>query len=301
MIQLILAAIGGYFLADAVMGEEETLKMAEGGEISKTFSLMYFKEMTNRQGERISIMRDSDLETGTLMQVLQKANRNMYPTDVYVAINDRKAGGWAAKLLKDGKAVIMAEGYGLPKGELVLEEEVIKEKEKEPKKKLFGIFKDGGDINPDSREVKKYFGQNGSVGGLLVGKRHSEGGIQAKVKSTGQSIEMEGGDVVITRGAVSSPKKYNFEGKEMTGREILSDINVKGGGVAFKKGGKVQDKDKWIQDAVKNKGALRKTAKREGLIKGDEKLSMTDLKKLEKKGGKTAKRAYLAETLKKMK
>jgi hypothetical protein len=138
-------------------------------------------------------------------------------------------------------------------------------------------------------------------GGYLVGKRHSEGGIKAKVKSTNQDIEMEGGEVVITRGAVSSPKKYNFEGKEMTGREILSDINVKGGGVAFKKGGKVQDKDKWIQDAVKNKGALRKTAKREGLIKGDEKLSMTDLKKLEKKGGKTSKRAYLAETLKKMK
>jgi len=79
-------------------------------------------------------------------------------------------------------------------------------------------------------------------GGYLVGKRHSEGGIKAKVKSTNQDIEMEGGEVVITRGAVSSPKKYNFEGKEMTSREILSDINVKGGGVAFKKGGEVEDK-----------------------------------------------------------
>ena len=79
-------------------------------------------------------------------------------------------------------------------------------------------------------------------GGYLVGKRHSEGGIKAKVKSTNQDIEMEGGEVVITRGAVSSPKKYNFEGKEMTSREILSDINVKGGGVAFKEGGKVEDK-----------------------------------------------------------
>lgn len=57
------------------------------------------------------------------------------------------------------------------------------------------------------------------------------------------------------------------------------------------------EKKKWIQDAVKHKGALRKEAKREHLIKGDEKLSMADLKKLEKKGGKTAKRAYLAETL----
>ena len=59
------------------------------------------------------------------------------------------------------------------------------------------------------------------------------------------------------------------------------------------------EKKNWIQDAVKHKGALRKEAKREHLIKGDEKLSMTDLNKLEKKGGKTAKRAVLAKTLRK--
>jgi hypothetical protein len=62
------------------------------------------------------------------------------------------------------------------------------------------------------------------------------------------------------------------------------------------KGGKV--KSRWIQEALSgNKGELRKTAKRKGLIKGDEKLSKTDLNKLQKMGGKTAKRARLAETL----
>jgi hypothetical protein len=59
------------------------------------------------------------------------------------------------------------------------------------------------------------------------------------------------------------------------------------------------EKKNWIQDAVKHKGALRKEAKREHLIEGDEKLSMADLNKLEKKGGKTAKRAVLAKTLRK--
>jgi hypothetical protein len=62
------------------------------------------------------------------------------------------------------------------------------------------------------------------------------------------------------------------------------------------RGGKV--KNRWIQDALSgNKGELRKTAKRKGLIKGDEKLSKSDLRKLKKMGGKTAKRARLAETL----
>ena len=54
---------------------------------------------------------------------------------------------------------------------------------------------------------------------------------------------------------------------------------------------------KWIQEATKHKGALRKKAAKQGLIKGDEKLSMADLNKLEKEGGKTAKQASLAKTL----
>ena len=56
----------------------------------------------------------------------------------------------------------------------------------------------------------------------------------------------------------------------------------------------------WIQDAIKHKGALRKTALKKGLLRNeDEKLSMTDLKKLEKMGGKTAQRSRLAKTLRK--
>jgi NOL1/NOP2/fmu family ribosome biogenesis protein len=62
----------------------------------------------------------------------------------------------------------------------------------------------------------------------------------------------------------------------------------------FASGGKF-----WIQKAITHPGALRKTAKAKGLIRTDkEKLSMTDLHKLEDMGGKTAKRAHLAETLK---
>jgi len=103
-------------------------------------------------------------------------------------------------------------------------------------------FKEGG-LNPDNKEVKQYFAHDsGNAGGVLVGKRHSEGGIKAMNKGTGQPLEMEGGEVVITRGAVSNPKKYDFSGKEMTTREILSKLNVDGGGVSFAEGGDVPDK-----------------------------------------------------------
>lgn len=90
-------------------------------------------------------------------------------------------------------------------------------------------FKEGGEIKHIS----------GKVGGYLVGKRHSEGGIKAFNKSTGQPLEMEGGEVVITRNAVSSGEKHEFEGQMLTNREILSKINESGGGVSFEDGGEV--------------------------------------------------------------
>src|SRR6056300_1535277 len=81
----------------------------------------------------------------------------------------------------------------------------------------------------------------GEAGGYLVGRRHSTGGIKAINKSTGQPLEMEGGEVVITRNAVSDPTKRSFNGKMMTNREILSNINQSGGGVAFADGGEVPE------------------------------------------------------------
>jgi len=69
------------------------------------------------------------------------------------------------------------------------------------------------------------------------------------------------------------------------------------GKVVFRSGGKAKNKN-WIQDTIQYKGALKRTAVRKGLIDTkDEKLSMSDLKKLEKIGGKTAQRSRLAQTL----
>jgi hypothetical protein len=79
----------------------------------------------------------------------------------------------------------------------------------------------------------------GSMSGYLVGKTHAEGGIKAINKSTGQPLEMQGGEVVITAPAVSDQTKRKFEGKMMTNREILSAINEKGGGISFAQGGEL--------------------------------------------------------------
>ena len=104
-----------------------------------------------------------------------------------------------------------------------------------------GMFEKGGEtnFNPDGKIKDKIVHASGDAGGMLVGKRHSEGGIKALNQSTGQPLEMEGGEVVITRNAVSDNKKRSFNGKMLTNRQILSEINESGGGVSFADGGQV--------------------------------------------------------------
>lgn len=78
-----------------------------------------------------------------------------------------------------------------------------------------------------------------SVGGYFVGKLHSEGGIKMINKSTGQPLEVQGAEVIITAPAVADQTKREFEGRMMTNREILSEINKRGGGVSFADGGNI--------------------------------------------------------------
>jgi hypothetical protein len=57
---------------------------------------------------------------------------------------------------------------------------------------------------------------------------------------------------------------------------------------------------KWIQKAIKKRGALTKTAKRAGAVGRKGTINKTWLKAKASKGGTTGKRARLAVTLSKM-
>ena len=95
---------------------------------------------------------------------------------------------------------------------------------------------------------------------------------------------------------IDEPEEKDEEEEESVGE--LMAYSEEG----YAKGGEAKD---WIKDAVKKPGALRAVAKKEKLIKGDEKLSGVDLKKLaaqakKKKDKLLAKRVNLAETFAKM-
>lgn len=81
---------------------------------------------------------------------------------------------------------------------------------------------------------------DGKKGGYFEGRSHADGGIKAINVDTGQLIEVEGEEVIITKGAVNDETKREFEGEMLTNREILSRINQSGGGVAFEDGGEVK-------------------------------------------------------------
>ena len=90
-------------------------------------------------------------------------------------------------------------------------------------------------------------------GGITKGKSHKEGGIPMVVKSTGQKVELEGGEGVINKRNMADTKKHKFDGKELTKCEVVSEINEDyGNGVKidcddivgrkykYKKGGKIE-------------------------------------------------------------
>jgi len=80
---------------------------------------------------------------------------------------------------------------------------------------------------------------SGKRGGYFEGKSHAEGGIKAWNSTTNSPIEVEGGEVIITKKAVEDDELYEFEGEMLTNKQILSKINESGGGVKFEDGGEV--------------------------------------------------------------
>ena len=87
--------------------------------------------------------------------------------------------------------------------------------------------------------TKKGATNDAKKGGYFDGRPHSQGGIKAVNMDSDQPIEVEGGEVVITKRAVADDTKKEFQGKMMTNREILSKINESGGGVSFETGGQI--------------------------------------------------------------
>lgn len=99
-------------------------------------------------------------------------------------------------------------------------------------------FKAGGHVE-GTENGKKVVMDSGAKGGMAVGASHKDGGIKGEVGTDGHKIEFEGSEIILTAPLSEDKTLYEFEGKQMTPRQIASKLNVDNGGVAFADGGEV--------------------------------------------------------------
>jgi len=223
------------------------------------------------------IMEDPKLAGGgyVMEDVLKKEN---YPK--------KAEGGYVKKDREELKSEIKGMG---PEGKTYLRDEL---KGKKYEGKLKGKYK--GDLDKElwgmHKKGKEYLKD-------LVAKKAKE---HKKEKPHRKSVIREGEKSPHVKGKkMDTPSLGQIIESKVLKRKLREKEGIpKKNIVGAAKGG-------WIQGAVKKPGALRAVAKREKLIKGDEKLSSSDLSKLgsqAKKSGNSllAKRVSLAKTFAKM-
>jgi hypothetical protein len=90
-------------------------------------------------------------------------------------------------------------------------------------------FEDGGHLKFDNGgNVKKV-----DSGGITYGASHDNGGIPVKNASTGEMLEVEGGEGIVNKRSMASEKIVKLNGKEMSICEAVSKLNEMEGGVKF--------------------------------------------------------------------
>ena len=91
------------------------------------------------------------------------------------------------------------------------------------------------------RDGEKVALSDAKQGGIGVGASHAHGGIQGEVGTGKRPIEFEGEEIILTAPVSSDNTLYDFEGRQLTPRQIASQLNVDNGGVAFADGGEVSN------------------------------------------------------------
>ena len=89
-------------------------------------------------------------------------------------------------------------------------------------------FDDGGNIFKNGGNMKKV-----DSGGITYGASHDNGGIPVKNASTGEMLEVEGGEGIVNKRSMASDKMVKLNGKDMSICEAVSKLNEMEGGVKF--------------------------------------------------------------------
>lgn len=94
---------------------DAAIKLADGGEVSKSWGVMYFKEGKNRFGEKIESAFNNTVMKGTLKEAIKNVQEELVNNISYATIKDRAGDVLVAKVKQDGTINIYREGYGIDK------------------------------------------------------------------------------------------------------------------------------------------------------------------------------------------
>jgi len=235
-IELIEESTGQKFVLDIMKASNflkknkavQLSKMAEGGEVGE-YNAMYFKQSVTRDGSKIDTMRERMVFSGSIESVLNKALPNFNPLDSYVLINDRKTGSVVAKMTPDGKAKLYDKNAKVI-DEIEVEQEVEK-KEDEPKKKLFGLFAEGGIIGGLTADESIYLYIKRAIVQKYREKYLKPAGLwnTAKSKDVEQSLIKKGflnNAGAITEVGKNRAKEVDSAIGQMISRDYISSINL---------------------------------------------------------------------------
>jgi len=204
-------------------------------------------------------------------------------------VKKKKEGGYVKKDREELKSEVKGMG---PEGKAYLRDEL---KGKKYEGKLKGKYK--GDLD------KELSGMHAR------GKEYLKDLVKKSVKREGEKAPEKKRSVKREGEKVHKARSVKREGEKPSLGKIIESKALK---FKLREGEKIPKKDivkkahgGWMQSAVKKPGALRAVAKKDKLIKGDEKLSSSDLSKLGSKAKKSgnsllAKRVSLAKTFAKM-
>ena len=76
---------------------------------------------------------------------------------------------------------------------------------------------------------------DGTKGGILEGASHKKGGIKGRLRSTGETVEMQGKESIINSNSMQMKNIVECEG---TPAGVASAVNELGGGVEFDRNGR---------------------------------------------------------------
>jgi hypothetical protein len=208
-------------------GSNPDIRFAEGGEVNSNSFMKWFVQWYKPISNKVNIafsfsnhLQPFKEKSVVILDVFEKIDQSV-DAKPYLQEIIAKADEYGVVIYLEPKPrhkVGYYENFGF---ELTPNKLFMKRKPSNPDIR----FAEGGKTKRTMKRIKR--------GGITYGKSHAEGGIPVKNQSTGDMLEVEGGEGIVNKRSMASKSKVKLNGKDMSICEAVSQLNQMEGGVQF--------------------------------------------------------------------